>query len=657
MLELLKKIHLEQASIEQEQSKTSAKNEFYKEFFRKYSYAKIEDVLKIDICDLAIAFLAAVDNDDLLSMEELMDAVYSNRELIENLDHEGFDEILNMVINLDSLDLLEIVRTKLANGDRVTKIRDVFNTANAFTEAVAAIAEDKGSDPKSFAKFLKIIDREAHALSGLTDEEKDERGNLLPYFIHYKERLKELRGEREERAQFISEMEETYGAKLRKKKFAKSMVALDKICGWNIGAIKGQIDKIRRYAERINEQEVTRSKALSKSKIAYDNLEDAIYRELSKQGVEIKMPDKVVSRVPSADIRKHALRLIYQHNMEIYEQKEQEYIELSKNDTSHYQVLLAKFGISPNEYEVGTIMNNSLSDIEEIISIIGSHGIKDTTSILTILKTSDLETVKAYSSLIEKGIITRELIKNHLNLFNPNSKEYENMMRNQQVIQERKINPRYFTQTETVLLTPHQRFRNNLDILENYQLTGLLQTGIDTTFMTNNSLSQAIDLLLELGYEKNLEESLELLNHSEKFNRLRLLKSLNIPVTSTEELFEVLTTTKFFVPDEQIDDYIYNAVDFNLPTKISKVKEPKKKTSELSKLENYEETARTYSFDGVIISKPKVARNISYIAPTGKQQDRLLYSIIQGSTLTDEEVSKVINCLQDMKTVNPVKQK
>lgn len=654
MLELLRKIHLEQAAIDQELSQTNAKNEFYRNFFKKYSYSNIEDILKIDICDLAIAFLGSVD--DSLPMEELIDAVYSNRELIENLNNEGFDEILNMVINLDSLDLLEIVTEKLARGDRVTRVREIFNKANAFTEAVANIAEDKGSDPKSFAKFLKIIDREARALSDLPEEKREERGSLLPHFIMYKESLKELREEHLEHKQIISEMEETYG-KLNKRTRARALVGLDRCNGWDLSVIKGQIEKVRRYAEKINEQEVSREKSLKKSKMAYDNLEDSLYRALNQQGVEIRIPEKIVSRVPSADIRKHALKLIYQHNMAIYEQKEQEYNELSQNDSSHYQVLLAKYGISPNEYEVGTIMNNTLTDIEEILSIISSHNIKDTNIVLTILKTSDLETVKAYSSLIEKGIITRELVYTHLNLFNSNSKEYENMMRNQQILQERKINPRYFTTTDSVLLTPHQRFKNNLDVLENYQLTSLLQTGINTSFMANNSLSQSIDLLLELGYEQNLEESIELLNYSDKFNRLKLLKTLNIPVSTTEELFEVLTTQKFFVPDEQIDSYIYNAVEYNLPGRVTKLRDAKKKNPELNKIEKYQETPRTYSFDGVIISKPKVARNISYLAPTGKQQERILHAVIQGSTLTDEEVSKVISCIQETKTINPVKQK
>ena len=136
MLELLRKIHLEQAAIDQELSQTNAKNEFYRDFFKKYSYSNIEDILKIDICDLAIAFLGSVD--DSLPMEELIDAVTSNRELIENLNNEGFDEILNMVINLDSLDLLEIVTEKLARGDRVTRVREIFNKANAFTSTILA---------------------------------------------------------------------------------------------------------------------------------------------------------------------------------------------------------------------------------------------------------------------------------------------------------------------------------------------------------------------------------------------------------------------------------------------------------------------------------------------------------------------------------------
>ena len=62
------------------------------------------------------------------------------------------------------------------------------------------------------------------------------------------------------------------------------------------------------------------------------------------------------------------------------------------------------------------------------------------------------------------------------------------------------------------------------------------------------------DCLLELGYESNLEECLELLNHKDRFARLKLLKSLNMGVSTTEELF-ILPTTQLTTSFETLEAY------------------------------------------------------------------------------------------------------
>lgn len=181
-----------------------------------------------------------------------------------------------------------------------------------------------------------------------------------------------------------------------------------------------------------------------------------------------------------------------------------------------------------------------------------------------------------------------------------------------------------------------------------------MKTGMDSTFLSSLDLTTAIDTLLELGYEQNLEKSIGILNYRDRFNRLRLLKSLNIPVETTDEMLAVLTTDKFIVPDSNIDSYLYNAAKFYLPSTVTITDEHKVKSTDLARLEEFDASKRTYEIAGVPISKNKVIRNLSRLSPTGKTKDRLIYSVLIGSTLTDEETTQIVSTLSDTKTTPPV---
>lgn len=275
--------------------------------------------------------------------------------------------------------------------------------------------------------------------------------------------------------------------------------------------------------------------------------------------------------------------------------------------------------------------------------------------LLNIIQVSNLETINNYSSLIDKGIITSNLLTGHLSLFDYNSKDYQNMMHNLQTIQNNELNPYYFTTSEEVLITPYQRFQHNIDTLKNYQLTASLHTGIDASFLAAQDLTDALDTLLELGYETTLEDSLDLLNYRDKFNRLHILKALNMKVTSKEELVTVLTTDKFYLPDDQITNYIYNAAIHNLPSNISRLETERVTPVSLEPLSEFSKTSRTYNIGGITISKNRVQRNLNSIKQTGNPTNRLLYSILNGATLTDEEVTAISTSLSPKKDQQLVK--
>ena len=213
-------------------------------------------------------------------------------------------------------------------------------------------------------------------------------------------------------------------------------------------------------------------------------------------------PKKALN-IPNDEIRREVLSKIYAFNLAIYQEKEKEYKELSANDSAKYSVLLANNGISPSDYEVGTVMRNSLSDVESIINTIKSIGIEDPITILRILQITDLQTISNYAAMLKKGIISQEFILENITILNPNSATYENVMRNLSLIQNKKINPRYFTSTSKTLAVDHHTFKENLAVLEKYQLLPSLKTGMNASFITNHNLQESIDMILDVAdYKK-----------------------------------------------------------------------------------------------------------------------------------------------------------
>ena len=113
----------------------------------------------------------------------------------------------------------------------------------------------------------------------------------------------------------------------------------------------------------------------------------------------------------------------------------------------------------------------------------------------------------------------------------------------------------------------------------------------------NKELVLKIDKLIELGYEYFLEEDLNILN-SNNIKRLEVLRVMNYDLESKEELFNILNTDKFYIEDTKLDLYIPNIIPY---------KEHIELETDFS-LDSFRNTSRTYSFNGILISIPKVNR-------------------------------------------------
>lgn len=399
-------------------------------------------------------------------------------------------------------------------------------------------------------------------------------------------------------------------------------------------AMQNSLIRVKSYYEKLKSEKAALEKSRAKELAAIKNLEEQLPSLLA--GSEITNIKELLNRITSPELRLETLKLVYLHNKTFYDELSKEYKKLSAHKASKYKSFLNQYGIFIDDEIIPYVMLNSIDDVKKILKALTKLGLDDPNTLLNVLTRSTLSTINSIQDQINRGIISSELILSNPNILCSDSKEYKNLFENLNFLQEKSLNPHYFRSNQRLLLEDPNTIKNNIEVLETYNLVSSMKTGMDCHFLVSKNLEEGIDLLLELGYESMLEQNLSLLSYQHNFKRLRVLKALSIPITSFEELEAVLTTDKFLIPDASIDDYLYNATPYNLPpVQLSNApQEPEDILCSFSK------TKKTYDIGGVILSKNRVKRNLSIIE-NSNSIDGIFYSIIKDSYLSDEEISRI----------------
>lgn len=631
MEKFLNSISLEQDRISSELGIVGSKAEFYKDFFSKYYVNRVESIGKIPTVELIIAILAS--SDKTLSFEEISDAVHSCSKFIEEVDEDTHQKFMNIIILAEQNGVLDKVIKNLEKNGNFNKLSRILDDDFQYTMVLKSIADKYDIDATDLVKLVKIVANEVNLAIDLSinnpeiiDTDDDVDGFLYNRALELKFALEIFKDNYDEMLNAVGFAEDILGktSDRSKKRLMSRMIELT---GLDIGNIISELQRVNKYSDKIVLDENYRISNLKREKKVLEQLKLAIINALKYPDKIAYVPSKELSKVQNKDISRQALELIYRHNERLQGIKQTEYDELALNDATHYQVLLEKYGVLPDTYDVSLVMNTDLKSLEEMLAIIHKLQISNPKDILFIVMNSNLEKINSIYRLVERGLLNNNFIKEHLCILCNSSKEYVNLMANLEFIQEEKINPFIFISSLDRLLIDNSKFRENIIILKEYDLIKYLNTDINYAFLELDGLREAIDLLLELGYESYLEESLELLNYKDRFARLRILKELCIPISSLEELIKILSTDKFYVSDDEIDNYLYNAVDLDELSQCDCL-------TDLSSLTIYENSARTYNIDGVLISKPKVVRNLS-------KKDNIMYGLCNGSYLSDIEFSKI----------------
>ncbi|MBQ6323505.1 MAG: hypothetical protein IJI22_01595 [Bacilli bacterium] len=343
---------------------------------------------------------------------------------------------------------------------------------------------------------------------------------------------------------------------------------------------------------------------------------------------EIKDVRRIIGLIKDSEIKRAVLEIIYEHNMKYYKKLSKEFEQLNGNNSVKYQTLLNNFGLVIDSKSIEAVMYNSLEDVETILKIISGIGY-DSTTLFRILKNTDIETVKMIKSYIDRGILTDSFILNNYDIFCSDSTKTLLLKNNILLFESYNLNPNMFSNNGNILISNSLVLQNNFEVLKNYDLLSFLKTTDNYQFLIDNELLVKIERLLELGYEKLLEEDLGILNVCD-IKRLEVLNSLNMPVQDLETFYGVCQSKKFFIRDDEIDNYLLNVLDFNEEVALD---------IDSSDLEKYRISTRLYNINGINVASNKVLRNIS-------EGMSMYQAIFRGMILNEEEYSAVIGELK-----------
>lgn len=607
-LKLLEQIKSEKQRLSQLIEKEDEELKFLSTIWESPELDFIKLVAQTDPTDMITAIVLA-DEHRRENIQYIQEIISKNRTLYETTDSRKIRSLLSTLADLKEYDLYDVLKT---NTSPPTKN---ISHATTFALGMKLIFRLTGIKNIDIHSFMQAID-------------------TLPAYI--------------DALLCISTAKDIMQTKSREaEKIEKESQRIIEKLGLSNGDIKRKFDlndtkriiyNARSYYDKLKQNSNSEKRAYRRELAVYETLNENVNKILSTG--EIKNIKDLLFRISNPKVRFELLKMIYFHNQEIYESLIEEYQSLSFEPSSKYQSLLDRYGILPNTYQVASVMNNSLTDVEEMLRHIVSLGITIPNEILSIIQRSTLTVIKFLTIQVSRGFIDPELLKNNMNVFFENSSEHTNLIENLAYFKENGLNPQYLKSNQELFLLPNENLKRNFNVLTDYNLLSSMKSGINCSFLSSQSLESGIDTILELGYEEFLVQNLSLLNYQSRFKRLIVLKELNIPVTSIEELESVLTTDKFLITDEDIDAYIYNAAPYCCPTVELSIQSEQGKDISTEFFDSFSSTERTYNIGDIIISKNRVHRNLITVAnPTNRNS--LMYAIIHNAILSDEEYEKI----------------
>lgn len=351
----------------------------------------------------------------------------------------------------------------------------------------------------------------------------------------------------------------------------------------------------------------------------------------------------IVSNIEDDDLKRKALIYVYEHNNAIYDEIEKKRVGLFEEvNWSFVQEIFNKYGITSDMYDVEEFKNIPLENIETILSKMAKLKISNVKLVLDVVRLNDIDALDKIQSLAEQSILSLSFLNQYKSVFDSSSKDFGNLMSNIDALNTLGLPLPVYQFADETLLFSNEVVSSNLSFLNKYGLIETVKNKTDISFLGNEKLNVLVDKVLELGYKNILQADLNILNYSENdWKKVQILRNMGEDISDYQSLLECLEISYFIVPDDKLDDYIFTYVPKEINDFVNQLPDSGE-ALEPECLFRYFDSSLTYSFDGVIISKSKVLRNLAKLQNVEMDDSvRLFYSIVNNSDLSFESYSSI----------------
>lgn len=576
--ELIRILQKAQESLKEQLALSSPEEKWFEEFLKDKDFTNPLTYEKIDFKKFLMAYIRSqVSNYSLEKLEEITTPL-SN--FITENDLDTAQTAINIIMDFAEPHVYPTIKPVLEDDNQIRKqhmlykILEGYNyTDSTFDTLETMVMQEDGKLVDFIKEFVKSPKAWEYGLSIiLAFKEISERQYILEreYDLHMPEIIPK---NKDLAIKHILEQE------------------------YHINIITPYCQKISKYYQKLQKKSAKEKNHIRKEIGDYDKIIARI-KSLSK-GPIVNFTN-FLEGISSKDIKVEILKYIYKYNQPYYQALEEKYKHYKENSILNYQSLCQEYHLETKIAIEELTKKYSYSNLEWMIKTLTKLGITDSSNLAHVLKISNKDYTEKLLSLITKNLLTKEMLANDIYLLDPEENIYDKVIENEKILIEKNIRSEVYKGGKDIILIESKWLDLNLEVLREYDLLSALKTSEYKTFLASRNLRDKIDLVLELGLENLLVQNLGILNYEiVKFERLKLLKDLDIKIETKEALERVLKDEHFIVPDNKLTRYIEEQ---EVEIEVLKSFAPN--------LPNLKETPRTYIFNGIIFSKNKLKRSI-----------------------------------------------
>ena len=445
------------------------------------------------------------------------------------------------------------------------------------------------------------------------------------------------------------------------------------------------VDKVlKSFSEYVTELE-----RIEKEEKRSNNKKANLYRQLI---IKIKNYKKLTSDdidfIEDEELKKEVILSILEKNKISYNTLLDDFKLNKKTEINTLDKILIKYNIVIyDEISKSLLVKNlDLDIIEKMLMQLNENEfdfiMKDEKLLVRISMFSSVSNINIIKYWLSEEIITEDFLKENVDILISEKTDLNQELL--EIYERSNINPLFNKVNENIELFGKnniclqnikkydinlflkEKIITSFELLNKYNLDLSSEDLIDYSIIENPKKINIVDLFIEIGMFDYLKNHIELINKdSNIIKRILLLKEINYPIFDENNiLLNIITDdNKFYIPDKEIDTYLNNDSlnHINIECYLALEENKNNKIDDticceilMSIIErNCKIDDNQYNFNGIIISRNKVLRNMTSLKNIDfkeqiTEKEKIISSILFNSILDEESINIILNSIDDM---------